>query len=350
MNETNNIPESSRRDDQEPRPGRRFKFRHVNEITGTFVLILVAALIATVLWTGHSQRWFKSRVTLRIVLPEAGAAGIRQGSEVYFLGTLVGSVSDVIVDTTGRMEAVASIRRDFFRFVRVDSSAAVKKTFGVAGDSFFEITRGKGQPLPEKNASIVCKDLVQSPLEAAVEQIRGQAMVVLKRATNGLDTWTQLGADLRETRQHLDQLAVRLDKLAAGIEAGKGTAGKIITDTAMADEAQNFLSHASEVMAEMQNVATNLNGVMKNIQDGTARLPEITDAVAEDAQMLPALVKQTQTSMREIERLVEAMQRHWLLRRYVNHTNPPPSYPPPEITTPEKQPVRVLRSPRDASN
>ena len=62
----------------------RFKFRHVNEITGTFVILIVLALIATVVWTGHSQRWFRSRVTLRIVLPEGGAAGIRQGSAVYF--------------------------------------------------------------------------------------------------------------------------------------------------------------------------------------------------------------------------------------------------------------------------
>src|SRR5882672_3234243 len=92
-----------------PEPLQRFKFRRVNEITGTFVLIIVAVLIATVVWMGRSQRWFRSNVTLRIALPEAGAAGIRQGSEVYFLGTLVGSVHDVIVDATGRMEARASI-------------------------------------------------------------------------------------------------------------------------------------------------------------------------------------------------------------------------------------------------
>ena len=223
----------------------RFKFRRVNEITGTFVLIVVAVLIATVLWTGHSQRWFKSRVTLRIVLPEAGAAGIRQGSEVYFLGTLVGSVSDVVVDTTGRMEAEANIRRDFFRFVRADSSAVVKKKFGVAGDSFFEITRGQGQPLPEKNASIVCNAQFQSALEAAVEEVRGEAMLVLKKVNGGLDTWTKLGADLGETRQHLDQLTVRLENLAAGVEAGKGPVGKLITDPALADEAQNLLARAN---------------------------------------------------------------------------------------------------------
>jgi phospholipid/cholesterol/gamma-HCH transport system substrate-binding protein len=111
----------------------KLKSGRVNEITGAFVLVVAAALIAAVVWTGHSQRWFKSRVTLRIALPEGGAAGIREGSEVYFLGTLVGSVSDMVVEPTGRMAAEAGIRRDFFRFVRVDSSAVVKRKFGVAG-------------------------------------------------------------------------------------------------------------------------------------------------------------------------------------------------------------------------
>src|SRR5208337_2047217 len=210
----------------------RFKFRRVNEITGTFVLVIVAVLIAAVVWAGHSQRWFKSRVTLRIVLPEAGAAGIRQGSEVYFLGTLVGSVSHVIVDTTGRMEAETNIRRDFFRFVRADSSAVVKKKFGVAGYSFFEITRGEGQPLPEKNASIVCKEQFQSVLEAAVEEIRGQTLAVMKKTSTGLDTWTTLGTNLMATRERLDQLVGRVDNLAADVQAGKGTVGKLLTDPA----------------------------------------------------------------------------------------------------------------------
>jgi len=312
----------------------RFKFRRVNEITGTLVILVAVALVATLVWTGHSQRWFKSRVTLRIVLPEAGAAGIRQGSEVYFLGTLVGSVSDVIVDAKGRMEAEANIRRDFFRFVRADSSAVIKKKFGVAGDSFFEITRGEGRPLPEKNASIVCNEQFQSALESAIEDIRREALLVLKKTSTGLDTWTKLGADLGETRQRLDQLTVRMENMAAGVEAGKGTVGRLITDTALADEAQNLLARANEAMNELQGVVTNLNVA-------AARLPEITDAVADEAKDLPGLVRQTQTSMRELERLVEALQRHWLLRKYVNQTNPPPLRPLSETAVPEKKPGKV---------
>ena len=350
MNETTNIPEPSWPDDRGRLIAGRFKFRRVNEITGTFVLIVVAVLIAAVMWTGHSQRWFKSRVTLRIVLPEAGAAGIRQGSEVYFLGTLVGSVSDVIVDTTGRMEAEANIRRDFFRFVRADSSAVVKMKFGVAGDSFFEITRGEGRPLPEKNASIVCKEQYQSALEAAVEEIRGQTLAVLKKTSAGLDTWTALGTNLITTQERLEQLVAHLNDLVAGVEQGKGTAGRLISDPALADEAQNLLARANETMGELQGMVTNLNGVVKNVQNGTTRLPEITDAVADEVKDLPGLVRQTQASMREMERLVEAMQRTWLLRKYVNQTNPPPLNPPSEPAVPEKSPLKALHSPRDSAN
>ena len=338
MNETTHQPE----------PLPRFKFRRVNELTGTFVLIVIAVLIAAVVWTGRSQRWFKSNVTLRIVLPEEGAAGIRQGSEVYFLGTLVGSVSDVIVDATGRMEAEAGIRRDFFQFVRADSSAVVKKKFGVAGDSFFEITRGEGQPLPEKNASIVCKEQFQSVLETAVEEIRTEAMLVLRKINGGLDAWTTLGTNLISTRDRLDELVGRADRIAADVQAGKGTVGKLMTDATLVDEAQKLVARGSEATSELQRVITNLNVAVKNVQAGTARLPEITDAVADEAKDLPGLVRQTQTSMLELERLIEAMQRHWLLRKYVNHTNPPSG----RLLLPSDEspnrPAKEFRSPKAA--
>lgn len=325
----------------------RFKFRHVNEITGTVVLVIVAILIAAVVWTARSQRWFRSRVPLQIVLPEAGAAGIRPGSEVYFLGTRVGTVSDVLVDEAGRMKARANMRRDFFRFVRADSAAVVKKKFGVAGDAYFEITRGQGPPLPEKNASIVCREL-PATMETAIEEVRSAALPVFKKLGVGLDTWTMLGTNLITTQQRLEQLIARLDNIVAGVEQGNGTAGKLLTDTALADEAQKLLVQANEAMGELQCVVTNLNLAVENVRNGTARLPEITDAVANEAKDLPGLVLQTQASMRELERLIEAMQRHWLLRKYVNKTNPPPLGPWPASREPETKPVKRLRSPKDS--
>ena len=241
-------------------------------------------------------------------------------------------------------------RSDFFQFVRADSSAVVKKKFGVAGDSFFELTRGKGQPLPEDKASIVCTNQFHNALEAAVEEVRAEAMLVLKKVNGGLDAWTTLGSNLITTRARLDQLVGRVDDLATDVQAGKGTVGKLITDTALTDEAQKLLARANEAMSELQGVVTNLGVAVKNVQTGTARLPEITDAVADEAKDLPGLIQQTQTSMSELERLIEAMQRHWLLRKYVDKSNPPPARPLPENGAPEKKLGKVLPSPKVSAN
>jgi phospholipid/cholesterol/gamma-HCH transport system substrate-binding protein len=232
------------------------------------------------------------------------------------------------------MEAEANIRRDFFRFVRADSSAVVKKKFGVAGDSFFEITRGEGKPLPEKNASIVCNEQFQSALEAAVEEIRSQALAMLKKASTGLDTWTALGTNLITTQE-------RLDNIAADVQAGKGTVGKLLTDPGTADELKALLVKANHSVDELQLT-------LNNLQQASTNLPAISDAIGLEAKDLPGIVRQTQTSMRELERLVEALQRHWLLRKYVNKTNPPPSYPLSETAVPEKKPVKMFRSPKDS--
>ena len=267
------------------------------------------------------------------------------------MGTLVGTVSSMlIVDEKGRMEAEANIRRDFFRFVRADSSAVVKKKFGVAGDSFFEITRGEGRPLPEKNASIVCKEQFQSALEAAVEEIRGEAMLVLKKLDAGLDTWTALGTNLITTRERLDQLIARADNIAAGLQQGRGTAGKLLTDPSVADELKALVVNANHSVDELQVTLKNVQTASGNLQLASTNLPAISEAIGHEAKDLPGLVLQTQTSMREIERLVEAMQRHWLLRKYVNQTNPPPLRPRFAPVAPETPPVKALRSPRDSAD
>jgi phospholipid/cholesterol/gamma-HCH transport system substrate-binding protein len=315
----------------------RFKFRHVNEITGVFVILVVVVLIATIVWTARSQRWFRGTVTLRIVLPEAGAAGIRQGSEVYFLGTAVGTVSDVIVDASGRMEAWTSIRSDFFRFVREDSSAVVKKKFGVAGDAYFEITRGQGQPLPKKDASIICKEL-PGTMETAIEEVRSAVLPVLEKISVGVDTWTtlggklsssadawtRLGTNLGESRQHLDQLIGRLDGIVAGVEQGKGTAGKLLTDPALADDLKTILDKGNVSMDQLQ-------GILKDVQLAGNNLSVVSEALAIEAKDLPGLVLQTQQTLHELERLIEGIERHWLIRKYIEQRHPNTRIPPSEV-------------------
>jgi phospholipid/cholesterol/gamma-HCH transport system substrate-binding protein len=330
---------------------KRFKFRHVNEMTGLFVLAVVALVVAGVVFSGHSQGWFARKYAFDVLLPESGTSGLRRGDEVFILGVSAGLVDAIIVGDDGRMKSHVKIRRDFERFVRVDSTASIKKAFAVAGDSFMEITRGAGAPLPARSPTITCLPSEDSlgRMEKMLAGLSAELIPVVKKAGSGLDEWTRLGADLQQTREQLAGLFTRLDNLAIGLEQGKGTAGKLFTETALADDAQKLLAQANQTMGRLQGIVTNLDLAVKDVQKGTARLPEIADAVANESKDLPGLVEQTQTSMRELERLIEALQRHWLVRKYVNKTNPPPLLrTDPEIEEARPQKFKPHMSPKGA--
>jgi hypothetical protein len=52
---------------------------------------------------------------------------------------------------------------------------------------------------------------------------------------------------------------------------------------------------------------------------------------------------------REMERLISAAQRHWLLRNYVNKTNPSPLRPLVGVAEPAPKPVKAFRSPKESA-
>ncbi|HYE30150.1 MAG TPA: MlaD family protein [Methylomirabilota bacterium] len=303
-------------------PRTHFTLRYVHAITGTFLLACLATLVVIVVLAARSQRWFIGNVNLSIALPEAGAAGIRRGSEVYFLGTLMGTVSDVSVDPAGRMEAQVNIRRDFFRFVRADSSAVVKRKFGMVGDAYFEISRGHGKTLPEKNAEIICNALLPSALESAVEEVRSEAVPALQELRAGLRVWTTLGSNMVATSHRLDQLVARVDDMAEQVQEGKGAAGKILADPATALHFQRLLTSADGALDDLRGVLATFQQASANLQLASANLPFLSDTLAAEAKDLPGLALQTQISMRELEHFIGALQRHWLFRKYMKKPDP----------------------------
>lgn len=274
-----------------------FKFRYVNEIVGAFVLVVVAALIIGIILAGRAQEWFEPVHELRMSFPEEGTLGLQKGAEVQILGTTVGTVTGIRVREDGRMRGRLTVKGDFIRFVRLDSKALVKKKYGIAGDAYVEITQGKGPERELEMPLVVTKDT----------EITEIAQDILKRLQEttvpAIEEYTALAADLRSTNGPLMKLLANLEQITAGLQRGEGSVGQLLHDPAAAMEIQRILTEVKNILADVK--AT------------TAQLPPVAARVGRETEDMPGVMLQTQETLREAERLIEGIQQHWLIRKYV---------------------------------
>ncbi len=349
-------------------PAQGPQFREVRPVVGSFVLITLLALITLVFLTARAQRWFGRFVAIELLLPEDGSFGLRRGSSVEMLGSTVGTVDDLwIDDQTDRMHARLSIQGPFFRFVRVDSAWIIKrKTFGLTGDAYIEITRGTGTPAEAGARFDAAPDREPTQL---LQDISAELMPTLKAAREVIQSHSVLAQGLADPAGSLQQILQRADRLTQALERGEGLAGRLLVDGEWARTTGDALKSAAatverartaidELVAIIKAVATDASSVAANA-DGlitstrvsidrmpallddvqgvlarvraalddlasfTAVLPELATTVRGEARNLTGVVAQARGALAEIDRLVLAVQAHWLISGYVAPTPGP---------------------------
>ena len=184
---------------------KTFKFRFVNEITGAFVLLAIAVLIAGIFLAGRAQGLFESKFRLHTVFQaEEGTYGLKKGSEVRIRDTVAGSVIRINPTTEGTIEATFELKASFHGFVRTNSVAVVKKTLIVAGDSFVDVSIGNRQaPLMPAGGMIACtldKDITKQAL-LVLEELRAKLLPTLDKVNAVLDELPALTVQARNTLQ-----------------------------------------------------------------------------------------------------------------------------------------------------
>ena len=121
------------------------RFRYANQAVGAFVILTVIIFGAAFLFSGQVREWLEPGERIKVILPSDGLFGLSEGADVEVLGTRAGKVLRIVINPDRKMHADVQIQSDMKPFVRRDSSAVIRKRFGVAGDSFLDISRGFGQ-------------------------------------------------------------------------------------------------------------------------------------------------------------------------------------------------------------
>ncbi len=328
---------------------RESQFRYTNELVGLFVLITLMIFVAGLIYSGRVREWFNPGQTLRVVLPDDGLFGLTQGSTVEILGTNAGEVQDIVIDPTQKIHANVRIDSQMAVFVRTDSVATIRKTFGIAGDSYLEITRGFGEPLDWEFAVITAVS-DRKPTDTVgelINEMRTKIFPVIDEAHRAIRAFYGVAEELQDPDKDLQQLLNNMRSISARIDRGEGTLGRMLTQDKLARDSEALVAHfkteterlstilddlektmrhvaqfSAEIGAQSRNVPeiikslkatlTSIEVVMKDLRRTTTKLPRIAENVEDAADTLPTLVLQVQEVMVELERLIRQLQSAWL--------------------------------------
>ncbi len=322
---------------------RQPKFRYTNETVGLFVLITLLIFVAGLIYSGQVRKWFNPGETLKVVLPDEGLFGLTEGSTVEILGTKAGEVRDIVINPDQKIHANVRIDSDMAVFVRSDSKATIRKTFGIAGDAYLEITRGTGAPLDWEYAVLtVASDRKTSDtLAELIDELRAKVLPVVDDAHKAILMLTAVAKDLQDPDKGVQQLMANLNSIADRIDRGEGAIGRLLTEDKLIkdlealitrmgpifDDLEKMIQNVSEFSKEfdietgdipqitrnLKKTLASMEEVMKDLSQTTPQLPQIAKNVGDTTDSVPILVLQVQQVMIELERLIQQLQSHWLL-------------------------------------
>ena len=196
---------------------------------GVLILIALIILAFAILKLGQAGNLFGKRYQVVSFVPTA--SGLRVGGPVTVAGQLAGTIKEITFlppdqDTTRNLRLLIEVKREISNQVRKDSRAKVA-TMGLLGDKVVDISVGtpKFRPLHDGDTLLV---VPSTDYEA-----------VVKQASGAINEVVGLTRDLK--------------KVTAGITAGQGTLGQLVTNRQLYDQLNATLTRTTALMERLEN-------------------------------------------------------------------------------------------------
>jgi phospholipid/cholesterol/gamma-HCH transport system substrate-binding protein len=324
-------------------------FRYVSRRVGALVLIAFGIFAIALLQAGVLRDLFRSTLSLRVILPDSGLAGLNEGAAVQILGTDAGDVREIVIDPERKFHAVVEIEEAMEPFVRRDSKVFIRKQFGIAGAAFLEITRGQGEPL-DWDYAVLTAEGGEAPTESMgeiLEDVRAKVLPIVDDVQRTIGAAGDLIAQLQAPEGQLQTILADLRKVTTRLAAGEGTVGRLLAEDTVVSELETTLgalnqqiSRLDGIVADFQTTSGEVAALSRTLGAQSDRLPamiesanaalaafsqvmaeverampEITGLVREAGSAsvaLPTLLTQTQRTMAELQQLLVQLQGVWL--------------------------------------
>jgi phospholipid/cholesterol/gamma-HCH transport system substrate-binding protein len=242
---------------------------------GIFVLVALVIGASIAFAIGAQENVFAPKTTYHAIFRNVG--GLQKGNTVRVAGVNVGSVTDVIIGESGRIEVYFRIIDDATHLIRGEPGVAVSKdepqpsfasigSKGLLGDRLVEISVGADKYPewdPDEPIPVEVGGGIMDLAERTLEEVEGTAHN-LRLATDPFAD-QEFSNDLKETARNLA-------KASGLIASGNGTIGRLVHDEELGRDVKGAVKELRAAGKQVAELGENLNEITEDIQtnEGTA--------------------------------------------------------------------------------
>jgi phospholipid/cholesterol/gamma-HCH transport system substrate-binding protein len=297
------------------------RFQLLGWRVGLFAVVIALIILTLMGVLAERQGWFNAKTRLHFVA-ESGT-GLTPGMQVRLSGFRIGVVDEVALNEQAKVDVAILVEERYMKWVKEDSLAVLQQD-GVIGDHFIEIYVGsdKAKVMQEGGVLSFIKTLALGDIAL---DLRERTLPIISSVQDTLtylndpkgdvrqtiSNVQQLTAEVRETRQVLDQVLLRVDGLLD--QEGRKTL----------QSADQLLQRADVIASEvarqlpplMNSAASSLRGVESVSADASASMRVLRSAVEQSAPQLPSLVRNGDQLIQRSDQTLEAIGQIWPLSR-----------------------------------
>lgn len=304
---------------------------------GLFILAGLMLLITGLYLIGRDSNLFSRNYTLHVQF--AHVQGLTPGNNVRYAGIQVGTVKKIKLVNDTLIDITMIVEKRMQQFIRINDVVSIS-TDGLMGNKMLQITPAKdGSPFAADGDLLKSKTLLNVDEMLIVLNKSNQNIAVISeelkaaviRLNNSEALWNILNnkllpeqllasaANIRSATAKANVLAADLQTIIAGVKEGKGTVGKLLTDTAIANHLTAAIDKIKTVGDNADSLANDLNALTLSVNNDVNNGKGTVHALLKDSALLQKLTNSLQNIEKGTDGFnqnMEALKTNFLFRGY----------------------------------
>jgi phospholipid/cholesterol/gamma-HCH transport system substrate-binding protein len=304
---------------------------------GIFVMAGLGFLILLLYMIGKNQSLFGKTFELKARF--SNARGLMWGNNVRFAGIDAGTVTDIKILNDTTIEVTMRLEDEIRKHIRKNATATIG-TDGLMGNKLINIEPADEPAEPVQSGDILSglasSDTdemlrILSKTNSDLYSIASSLKTTVSRINESKAVWailedTSLPRNVKSTFSEFNQasrslhdLMIDLESIVSDIKSGKGSLGKIIRDTGIADGIEDMIAQMSRVGIEADSLANSIHEIADNIGKDVNQGDGSLNLLLKDkqsAERLSRAIENLEKGTKAFEEDMKALQNNFLFKRY----------------------------------